>query len=145
MAQLGTSDGSLSMVSYRDPNVAETLDVYDGAAKYLLDELEEGQLTSKEITRAIIGCIGSIDGSALPPRSAGWISFRRYFSNSSVKRRQNWRDGILRANKEDFDDFATKLSQWKNTSIAVVASESAIQEANENFGLDLELLNVEID
>ncbi len=135
MAELVRSNGSLFMVSYRDPNLANTLQIYDAAGDFVLKELEDELITEKEITRAIIGCIGSLDGSAQPPRSAGWISFYRFLSGSSASRRQKWRNGILETNKDDFIDFGQRLKGWQKTSVAVVASENAIQEVN--LGLKL--------
>lgn len=135
MAQLDSSDGSLFMVSYRDPNLVTTLDVYDGAADFILRELDIKAITKKEITRSIIGCIGLLDGSSLPPRDAGWKSFQRYFGNASSDRRQNWRDGIINANEEDFMDFAQKLKLWKNTTVAAIGSALAIKDANESSNL----------
>merc|ERR1712038_88433 len=90
----------------------------------------DNEITQKDITRATIGCIGAIDGSAQPPRNAGWTSFIRYLSNSSAARRQNWRNEILSAKEEDFMSFAQKLKNWKNVSIAVVGSDRDIKDAD---------------
>ena len=40
---------------------------------FLLKELEDEVITQKEITRSINGCIGALDGSVQPPKSAGLI------------------------------------------------------------------------
>ena len=40
---------------------------------FLLKELEDEVITQKEITRLINGCIGALDGSVQPPKSAGLI------------------------------------------------------------------------
>lgn len=140
MADFVRSAGTLFMVSYRDPNIVETLDIYDNAATFLLDEIENDSISEKDITRAIIGCIGALDGSALPPRTAGWISFNRYFSNSSAARRQEWRDGILSVKKEDFNFFAHRLQSMKNQTVAVVGSTQDIEDANNNSNLDLQTI-----
>ena len=140
MAQLGRSDGTLFMVSYRDPNVLTTLDVYDAAGDFLLKEIENKVISDKDITRAIIGCIGALDGSAVSAKSAGWISFLRYFSNSSAHRRQNWRNDILNTQQEDFLDFANRLKSRKNSTIAIVSSDLAIKDAMKHSNLQLELI-----
>jgi Zn-dependent M16 (insulinase) family peptidase len=49
--------GTLLFLSYRDPGVERTFDVYDGAAAYLKDL----RLDSREMTRAIVGAIGEMD------------------------------------------------------------------------------------
>ncbi len=137
MAELDRSAGTLFMMSYRDPNIANTLDIYDNAASFLLDELENDMISEKDITRAIIGCIGALDGSALPPRTAGWISFNRYFSNSSAAHRQEWRDGILNVKLEDFKFFAHKLKTMKDQTVAVIGSTQNIEAANSDSSLEL--------
>lgn len=142
MAQLGSTDGTLLMVSYRDPNLVKTLDVYDNAGGFLQSQLDKNVITEKDITKSIIGCIGSLDYTALPPKNAGWISFTRYLSNSSAARRQKWRDGILNANRNDIANFAQKLMSWKNlTTIAVVSSERKLQDAEETSNLVLERID----
>lgn len=141
MAEL-VSSGALLMVSYRDPNLANTLEIYNAAGIFLLKQLEDGLITEKEITRGIIGCIGALDGSAQPPRNAGWISFYRFLSGSSAAHRQNWRSGILKTSKDDFIDFGQRLNSWQKASVAVVASENAIKEVNKNSHLGLKLVEV---
>jgi Zn-dependent M16 (insulinase) family peptidase len=141
MAQLDKADGTLFMISYRDPNLLATLDVYDGAGDFLLKELDNDIITPKDITRAIIGCIGAIDGAAVPPRSAGWTSFLRYYMNSSTGRRQRWRNSILNAKSHDFQDFASRLKAMKNMTIAVVGAKSEMQSAAVGSGLTFEFLN----
>jgi Zn-dependent M16 (insulinase) family peptidase len=115
MAQLDKLDDTLFMVSYRDPNLVNTLEIYDGVANFLTEELEEKVIMQKEITRVIIGCIGALDGSALPPRNAGWISFNKYLSNSSATCCQIWHAGILNTKEE--------IEAMENASVAVVGSE----------------------
>ncbi len=141
MSQLGRTDGILSMVSYRDPNLLKTLDTYDHAADYILSQLQQKAITQKEITKAIIGCISSLEMTALPPKTAGWLSFTRYFSNSSSARRQKWRDGILHAKQQDFKDFAERLKKWKNTSVAVVSSDDVIKDAEKKSKLQFEIID----
>jgi len=141
MAALYENDGTIFMVSYRDPNLSKTLDVYDGTGEYLMKSLQEDDMiTEKSITKAIIGCIGAIDTTALAPRDAGWLSFTRYLAGLSASRRQNWREEILRTKREDFTDFAQRLMNWKNTSVAIVGPESAFQSANENNNLNLQII-----
>ena len=139
MASLDHTDGSLFMVSYRDPQLLKTIEAYDNAGQFLTDERKKGSITKQTIKTAIVGCIGSIDGSALPPRSVGWLAFRRYLSNSSAQRRQKWREEILSAKIADFDQFAKRLNEWKNTTMAVIAPASVLESGD---GLELEIINL---
>ena len=127
---LDQTDGTLYMVSYRDPQLLKTIEVYDNAGGYLSGELEDKAITSQTIKTAIVGCIGDIDGSALPPRQVGWLAFRRYLSGSMSDRRQRWRDEILSAQISDFKIFAEKLQNWAaNSTIVAVAPESKLASA----------------
>ena len=54
--------GVFSYLSYRDPNLLKTLDVYDATANFLL-ELE---LDDDALTKAIIGTIGEVNSYQLP-------------------------------------------------------------------------------
>ena len=126
-ASLDQRDGTLYMVSYRDPNLSQTIEVYDNAGNYLSDELEKKTITKQTIKTAIIGCIGDIDGSALPPRQVGWLAFRRFLMGATRLRRQKWRDEILSAELSDFEQFSDRLKIWRiNSTIAAIAPESAL-------------------
>ena len=54
--------GVFSFLSYRDPNLLKTLDIYDGTGDFLLG-LDVDQET---LTKAIIGTIGDVDSYQLP-------------------------------------------------------------------------------
>lgn len=49
-------------MSYRDPNLLKTLDVYDATANFL----RELELDDDTLTKAIIGAIGDVDSYQLP-------------------------------------------------------------------------------
>ena len=48
---LNSTSGTFSYGSYRDPNIAETFQTYDGTASFLLNDT----LTSEQLQKAIIG------------------------------------------------------------------------------------------
>ena len=54
--------GVFSYLSYRDPNLLKTLEVYDGTAKFL----RELEVDDDALTKAIIGTIGDVDSYQLP-------------------------------------------------------------------------------
>ena len=54
--------GNFSFLSYRDPNLLSTLDVYDQTGRFL----REQALDTTELTRSIIGSIGALDRYQLP-------------------------------------------------------------------------------
>ena len=138
MAGLNRGNGQIYMTSYRDPQIMETLNAYQNAGKALLAEISSGSLLESDIATAIIGTIGSIDGSAPSPAQVGWITMMRWIYGSNAENRQRLRNQILNTSREDFVYFATRLTHyWRLPSVAIVASESAINDAPE---LDLYLL-----
>lgn len=57
-----SASGVFSFLSYRDPNLLKTLDVYDGTG----DFLRELEMDEDSLTKAIIGTIGDVDSYQLP-------------------------------------------------------------------------------
>lgn len=131
-------DGIFSYLSYRDPNLADTIDVYDNAANSLMETAEN--MTEEELTKAIVGAIGDLDGS-LAPDQKGWLSLQRWVKNESAEQRQKLRDEILATTKEDFKDFAERLKNLKDPSVAVVSSKGAFEEAAKS-GKEMKLIDV---
>jgi Zn-dependent M16 (insulinase) family peptidase len=130
MAVSDRGDGFLGMVSYRDPQLQKTVEVFHSTAQFLNDEIGKNAITKDTIKTAIVGCIGSIDGSALPPIDAGWTSFIRHMSGSTATRRQKWRDEILSTGLADFVAFGVKLEVWtREFSIVALAPKALIDEA----------------
>ena len=118
--------GAFVYSSYRDPNLKQTLDNYDGAAAWLDDLVVD----DAELTKAIVAAIGDLD-SPLTPDQKGFISLRHYLDGTTDSLRQEWRDAVLDAKPEDFKAFAAKLKGLLATSKAsVFASAAAIEEAN---------------
>ena len=62
MLILFTVAGVSSYLSYRDPNLLKTLEVYDETAKFL----RELEMDDDALTKAIIGTIGDVDAYQLP-------------------------------------------------------------------------------
>lgn len=138
-ASLGIQSGALVLVTYRDPNLGETLSVYENAAATLKDDISGANQLPIVAAEAVIGTIGSIDGSAPDPDTVGWHSLLQWIKNDTRELRQNWRNEILSTSLIDLNDFTDRLSSWGLSSIAVVSSNSAFEEAAYN-GWDLELV-----
>jgi presequence protease len=119
--------GTLTMVSYRDPNLMKTVDIFDQSAKFLKDL----NLSDDELTKAIIGAIGDIDAYKLPDLK-GWSSLAQQLANVTDDDRQKIRDEILGTTKEDFKKFADVLEAMKTKGIVkILGSGKAIEELNQ--------------
>jgi len=122
------SSGYFSYLSYRDPNLSKTLDVYDEAADALLAAADELEKDPDALATAIIGACGDLD-KALSPDQKGWTAFERHLVNESPEYRQQYRDEILNTKPDDFRAFAERLRNMKDPSIAVISSKAAFEDA----------------
>ncbi len=119
--------GVFSYLSYRDPNLTGTLANYDGTA----DFLRNLELNDDELTKSIIGAIGSLDPYQLPD-AKGYTSLQRYLLGTSDEERQQYRDELLATGEADFRAFASILDQVnRHGHVVVLGSAEAIAKANE--------------
>lgn len=123
------ASGAFTYLSYRDPNVAATIENFDKAPAYLKG-LDSARLSQSELTKAIIGVIGDIDSYQLPD-AKGYTSMLRYLTNRTDALRQRTREEVLSANGEDFIAFGEVLEQAIGSeAIAVLGSQNALESAN---------------
>jgi presequence protease len=118
--------GNFSFLSYRDPNLLETLDIYDQTP----DFLKRAEPVRSDLTRSIIGTIGDLDAYQLPD-AKGFTSMQRYLTGESDAIRQHRRDEILGASVADFRALADALAELTTYGrVVVLGSRQAIQGAN---------------
>ena len=131
---LDNASGVFTYLSYRDPNVATTIDNYDKAAAFLKG-LDASRLSDNELTKAIIAAIGDLDTYQLPD-AKGYTSMLRYLTNRTEELRQKTRDEVLSTNGEDFIAFGEVLEKVaQSNALAVLGSQNAIESAN--IGLEV--------
>jgi hypothetical protein len=117
--------GVLSFVSYRDPNLLQTLASFDRTAQFL----RETHLEQAELTKSIVGSIGDLDTYRLPD-AKGYASMVRYLTGDTDGARQQMRDEVLGTTPEDFKAFAEMLDQVKEQGLVkVLGSSGAIDAA----------------
>jgi hypothetical protein len=129
--------GGFVFSSYRDPNLLQSLDVYDGAAAFLRQKVSE-----LDLRRSIIGVIGSMDAYRLPD-AKGFSSTLRYLAEDSEVKRQQRREEVLSASQADFDALADALDQVARAgTVVVLGAEASIKAANEERGNFLDVTRV---
>ena len=126
--------GVYTYLSYRDPNLTGTLEVYDATAAYLRGL----ELSDDELTRSIIGAIGAIDAYQLPD-AKGYTSLTRYLTGETDERLQQFRDQVLGTTTADFHALADALAAVKDAGDVVVLGS---REAVEASGLELAVTKV---
>ena len=123
---MGRHSGVFSFLSYRDPNLLKTLEVYDGTANFL----RELELDDDTLTKAIIGTIGDVDSYQLPD-AKGYTSLLRYLLGVTDEEREKRREEILSTTVKDFKEFADAVEAVKEKGVVVaVASPEDITAAN---------------
>ena len=132
--------GFFSYLSYRDPNLGKTLDVYDAAADALMEAAEQLENDSDALATAIIGTIGDMDG-ALSPDQKGNVAMTRWLVNESAEYRQKFRDEVLNTKASDFKAFAERLKNLQQPSVAVISSQAAFEKAKKE-GKEMELKTI---
>ncbi|XP_034682047.1 presequence protease 2, chloroplastic/mitochondrial-like [Vitis riparia] len=121
-----THSGVFSFLSYRDPNLLKTLDVYDGTG----DFLRQLEMDDDTLTKAIIGTIGDVDAYQLPD-AKGYSSLLRYLLGVTEEERQKRREEILSTSLKDFKEFANAIEAAKHKGVVVaVASPDDVDAAN---------------
>ncbi len=122
--------GESYFVSYRDPHLKRTLEIYEGIPEYV----RTFQADEREMTKYIIG---TISGKDIPrtPKMQGSISKTAYFCGVSEEMVQKERDQILNAQAEDIHALAPIIEAiLSDDALCVVGSETAIEKEQEIFG-----------
>lgn len=129
MSGFGRS-GEGYLVSYRDPNLKETDQVYEGIVKYL----EEFDPDERDMTKYVIGTISNLD-IPLTPSVKGSRALSAYLSGVTESMLQEERDQVLKATKEDIQALAGLVRAILDTeSFCVVGNEDKIEANRELFG-----------
>ncbi|MDR1947461.1 MAG: insulinase family protein [Desulfovibrio sp.] len=119
---LDRAGGSLVAVSYRDPGILSTLDIFDAAAR----SLAENKPSQAELEKAVIGAIGELDAYLLPD-ARGRAALVRALSADDEERRGRMREEILGTTQKDFTDFAAALEALKDKGRVCVLGGAALE------------------
>lgn len=127
--------GNLFFVSYRDPNLKETIKVYDGFEKYL----NNFDVDNREMTKYIIGTMSGVD-TPLTPSMKGERAAEYYIRNISYEDIQSEREEILKTGKEDIRALAKLVGDaMKQDRYCTLGNEAKIKQNKELFS---SLINV---
>lgn len=129
-------NGNSYFVSYRDPNLGATLDVYEKAAEFIAGyEADE-----RTMTKYIIGAFSSLD-VPLTAAGKGRRSKVAYMMGLTVEMLQKERDEILKATPEDIRNLSKYIDAFmEEDCLCVVGNEQKIRAEEDKF-ITLENLN----
>jgi Zn-dependent M16 (insulinase) family peptidase len=134
-ANVAFTNKNVIFSSYRDPNLKETLDIFDNTYKYL----KNFNANEREMTNYIIGTIGKIDGVTdnCGPSVDGLVADSLYMSGTSQKDLEKERKEILSTTSEDIKAMADMIEAlMKQNSLCVVGGENKIEQ-NKNIFLSI--------
>src|SRR4030042_7091029 len=117
MSSFDPSLGLFSFLSYRDPHITQTLQVYKDAQDFFSRE----EMAATDLEKAIISTIGALD-KPLDPASGGYTSMIRAFAGATDEMRQKFRDDVLSATPQKVrDTLADYFSQAANSKAVAVS------------------------
>lgn len=123
--------GMFTYLSYRDPNLEQTIDVYDQTEEFL----KHLHLTQKDLVRGIIGTISDVDGYQLPD-AKGFTALVRYLAGDTDDTLQRLREEVLSTEMKHFREFGEMLSHVRNRGrIVVLGGQEAILRAKDVYNL----------
>ncbi|MBI5426728.1 MAG: insulinase family protein [Nitrospinae bacterium] len=129
--------GDFVLVSYRDPNLEETLTIYDEIA----DFLENLDLSRDELTKFIIGCVGHLDPPLTPDRK-GMISMVERLTGLTTEIKQRRRDEMLATTLQDLKNYAPLFKTIKQSgTVCVLGNEDKIKKSKRLFQQVIKVFN----
>ncbi len=131
MATYDAQLGLFSMLSYRDPHLLRTLQVYRDATEWAA----AGSFSDEDIREAILAVFGNLD-RPVSPAGKGQRGFGYRLQGLSAASRQALRQGILAVDRATLKRLADNylLSGWDASAVGVVSAEGLLQEANKELG-----------
>lgn len=124
-----TARGEGMFYSYRDPNLADTMQVFKETAKYL----REFDGDEEKMTGYIIGTVGGQDAPTTPSIKAS-RAFEYYISHITQKDIRERRKGLLEAEANDIHRVAAWFDSMASDAVwCTVGNENAINRSSELF------------
>lgn len=121
--------GESYFVSYRDPNLSDTLDVYDRIPEYIKSFSPD----ERDMTKYIIGTFSALD-TPMNPEAKGSRSLSAYLEGITYEQIQKERNEILNAQPEDIRRLADLVEAvLRKDSICVIGNENMIKESARLF------------
>lgn len=122
--------------SYRDPNLKETIGIYDGVVSYL----ENFQVSEEELTKYVIGAMSDLD-QPLTPSAQGDRALNLFMNKVSDDMLIRERNEILATSNEDIRAMAKVVSAvLSHNQLCVIGGEDKIEENKELFQVIRNLL-----
>lgn len=121
--------GDSYFVSYRDPNLEKTLDVYRGVTEYV----KNFEVSDRDMCKYIIGTISEMD-TPMNPAAKGQQSLAAYLGRLTEEDLQRERDEVLSATQESIRALAPLMEAIVDgENICVIGNEEKIEAESALF------------
>lgn len=121
--------GNISLATYRDPCLAESLDVFRGCG----DWLRRANIDDSSLTKLIIGTFGKQDRPLTPYMKAS-RSMNAYLSNVSYEKLCKNREEMLNVSASELKSYADMIDDsLKGDHICVIGNEKKIADNRDLF------------
>ena len=122
-------NGDGYFVSYRDPNLTKTIEVYEKAADYI----KNAKLDERTVTQFIIGAISELD-TPMTPATRGSYSLGGYLAGLSMERVQKEREELLATTGEELNGLYRYVQAFmEENCLCVVGNGEKIKENQQLF------------
>lgn len=123
-------NGAMFFGSYRDPNLKETVEVFDKTGEFV----RNFDVSDREMDKFIIGTMSNID-MPLTPKMKGNLAAECWLKGISLEDRQKSRDQILSARQKDIRALADTVEDcMKENNLCVFGNEEKLKENKDCFG-----------
>lgn len=128
--------GDSYFVSYRDPHLERTIDVYekaaDAVAKFIADE--------RTMTQYVIGAVGEMDDTPMTASALGAFSLAGFMTKRTQEDMQKERDEVLSCTQEDIQALSEHIRAFmSDDALCVVGNAEKITAAKELFDATMQL------
>ena len=124
-----TRDGEGYFVSYRDPHLKKTLDVY----RKIPDYIRNFEVSERDMTKYVIGTISGMD-TPLNPSAKGLRAMASYMTGVGIDVLQRERNQVIDATAQDIRNLADYVQAVLDcNNICVVGNDAAVENAKDIF------------
>lgn len=134
MCSFGKS-GDSYFVSYRDPNLTKTLDIYERAA----EAVARFEADERTMTQYIIGAVSDLD-MPMNPAAKGLYSLSAYMTGLTKEFQQKERDEILTASPADIRELAAYIRAFMEEDFLCVVGNAGKIKENQKIFMKIENL-----
>ncbi|MDP8236749.1 MAG: insulinase family protein, partial [Candidatus Erginobacter occultus] len=131
-AHYDAARGVFAFSSYRDPNIVETLRVYDGVGDYIEKEMD---LSRDGVEQAIIGAVKTLD-RPIRPGQAVELALSRHLRETTPARLQKFRRRLLNLTGEEIRRAAEEIIRPRllTSPSCVIAGREKLETAAKKLG-----------